>query len=545
MKKKITAVVLIILMLVPSMIAVWNYVSLKNGPVDSRNVISLTIDDLTGQQFVLERSNDKGMEVIDFFLDMNKNALSITALPDALSGSPFFKVTVKSAAKESAYKYYFAADSTEGYYVDDSGKAFRIGESHVTKFITGEYAASLYSQSHVPTLTLSAAHKVAPSFAHWQYENYEGKFVAAGTDYLLASGDQSFTVEGGLSLEFDNKPDFFSVKITDVSTGKEIYNDLYENISSLTLTDSANLSFEAQAKWYEDSTRNYYGELTYKFGASLAAPAAFYMGVESATVGEFVTVTGVNVSNKDNVKFSCEPDIGYTPVFYQDGGSVRTLIPLAYNLEGGKYKFTFSYAGLTQDISLNVEGKTFGTSIFTTSSANASKYLADSSVNAFKEVISSAAAKASSERYWEGAFFQGCNGDLTIGFGRFFKISASGQTFRHDGVMYKGGTTVSAVNAGVVVYAGVTEFGGNTVIIEHGYGLQSIYTHMADGLSVKVGDKVKKGDTIGKCGSTGFVPDDYTGADVGLMVNGVPVCAYPLWEDGAWKGIPMMSEGGN
>ena len=96
MKKKITAVLLIILMLIPSAIAVWNYVSQKNGPVDSKNVISLTIDDLTGQQFVLEHSDESSAKVIDFFLDMNKNARSITALPDALGGSPFFKVTSRA-----------------------------------------------------------------------------------------------------------------------------------------------------------------------------------------------------------------------------------------------------------------------------------------------------------------------------------------------------------------------------------------------------------------------------------------------------------------
>ena len=44
---------------------------------------------------------------------------------------------------------------------------------------------------------------------------------------------------------------------------------------------------------------------------------------------------------------------------------------------------------------------------------------------------------------------------------------------------------------------------GNTVVIEHGYGLKSIYYHMSE-LDCKVGDMVKKGDIIGKVGSTGF-----------------------------------------
>ena len=44
--------------------------------------------------------------------------------------------------------------------------------------------------------------------------------------------------------------------------------------------------------------------------------------------------------------------------------------------------------------------------------------------------------------------------------------------------------------------------GGKTVIIDHGLGVFSSYGHMSE-LRVKRGDAVKKGQTIGLCGSTG------------------------------------------
>lgn len=45
-------------------------------------------------------------------------------------------------------------------------------------------------------------------------------------------------------------------------------------------------------------------------------------------------------------------------------------------------------------------------------------------------------------------------------------------------------------------------FNGNLIILDHGYQLMSIYAHL-DSMNVKVGDKVKQGDLIGKVGTTG------------------------------------------
>jgi murein DD-endopeptidase MepM/ murein hydrolase activator NlpD len=65
------------------------------------------------------------------------------------------------------------------------------------------------------------------------------------------------------------------------------------------------------------------------------------------------------------------------------------------------------------------------------------------------------------------------------------------------------GTEVYATGAGKVITAGWSSNGfGNHVIIDHGYGYQSIYGHLSK-INVPVGMNVKRGDLIGLSGNSG------------------------------------------
>ncbi|WP_024832285.1 murein hydrolase activator EnvC family protein [Ruminiclostridium josui] len=65
------------------------------------------------------------------------------------------------------------------------------------------------------------------------------------------------------------------------------------------------------------------------------------------------------------------------------------------------------------------------------------------------------------------------------------------------------GATIVAANSGKVIMAGWNGGYGNCVIIDHGGGLATLYAHQSK-ILVQVGDTLKKGDTVGKVGSTGL-----------------------------------------
>lgn len=89
---------------------------------------------------------------------------------------------------------------------------------------------------------------------------------------------------------------------------------------------------------------------------------------------------------------------------------------------------------------------------------------------------------------------------------------------------------VSASNSGVVVFAEHLGIYGNTVIVDHGMGVMTLYSHLSS-MDASVGDSVGKRDIVGRTGTTGLAVGDHL--HFGVYVQGVPV--RPLeWWDAKW-----------
>jgi len=86
---------------------------------------------------------------------------------------------------------------------------------------------------------------------------------------------------------------------------------------------------------------------------------------------------------------------------------------------------------------------------------------------------------------------------------------------------------VPAANNGRVVFTGFLGIYGNAVVLEHGWGLQTIYSHLSQ-IGVKEGDDVKKGDKIGNTGATGLAGGDHL--HYGVILNGLQIQPIEWWD---------------
>ncbi len=86
---------------------------------------------------------------------------------------------------------------------------------------------------------------------------------------------------------------------------------------------------------------------------------------------------------------------------------------------------------------------------------------------------------------------------------------------------------VEAANDGEVVLARYFGIYGNTIVIDHGYGLQSLYAHLSS-FSVNQGDQVSQGHLIGRSGMTGLAAGDHV--HFSLLLHGVQVNPLEWWD---------------
>jgi murein DD-endopeptidase MepM/ murein hydrolase activator NlpD len=145
------------------------------------------------------------------------------------------------------------------------------------------------------------------------------------------------------------------------------------------------------------------------------------------------------------------------------------------------------------------------------------------------------AQKTADKPLWEGAFVQPRNTKVFANFAETRTYVYQGKeidTQVHYG--YDLASTkqspVPAANKGTIVFAGPLSIYGNTVVIDHGLGLQTLYAHLS-AIDVKPGDAVDKEHVVGRTGSTGLALGDHLHYEV--LVNGISVTPLEWW-DAKW-----------
>jgi murein DD-endopeptidase MepM/ murein hydrolase activator NlpD len=144
-------------------------------------------------------------------------------------------------------------------------------------------------------------------------------------------------------------------------------------------------------------------------------------------------------------------------------------------------------------------------------------------------------ARTADKPLWQGAFVQPRNTKVFSNFAETRTYVYQGKTV--DTQVHVGfdlastkQSPVPAANAGQVAFVGPLSIYGNTVILDHGLGLQTLYAHLSS-IAVKAGDMVTKGQELGRSGTTGLAVGDHLHFEV--LVSGVSVTPIEWW-DGKW-----------
>jgi murein DD-endopeptidase MepM/ murein hydrolase activator NlpD len=122
-----------------------------------------------------------------------------------------------------------------------------------------------------------------------------------------------------------------------------------------------------------------------------------------------------------------------------------------------------------------------------------------------QEQLARVFATSTAERLWQGSFLMPVKADISSPFG-YRRIINGAPRAPHAGVDLRAhmGTEVLAANSGRVVLLGDFFFSGNSLVLDHGGGLYTMYFHLSE-FQVEHGAEVQKGGVIALSGMTGRV----------------------------------------
>ncbi|MBF0320278.1 MAG: M23 family metallopeptidase [Nitrospirae bacterium] len=146
--------------------------------------------------------------------------------------------------------------------------------------------------------------------------------------------------------------------------------------------------------------------------------------------------------------------------------------------------------------------------------------------------IAEISQKSDDKILWDGPFVQMKNSKVFARFGDQRSYSYANKIVSHSRHMgfdlaSLATSPVYAANAGRVVFTGDLGIYGNTVLIDHGLGLMSLYGHLSS-IDVKEGAAVEKTSVIGKSGMTGFAAGDHL--HFGILLHGTYVSPVHWWD---------------
>ena len=189
-------------------------------------------------------------------------------------------------------------------------------------------------------------------------------------------------------------------------------------------------------------------------------------------------------------------------------GKYEGLLGIDLNTRPGKYEVGIAWIhgerGVRKTISLKVEKVDFPIqhlrlprSMVDLNSEDAAR------VNREEKRLKDLFRTSREQRYWKGAFLRPVPGEITTPFGLRRRINGRPKN-PHTGIDLRGeeGAPVLASNDGVVVLAEELFFAGNSILIDHGWGVYSMYFHLSKTLAGE-GEILEKGAVLGRVGSTG------------------------------------------
>lgn len=542
-----------LLLLIPIVIAIVFALTVDPNSVSINNLSSVSVKTPYGTTHRFEEKS-----VLDLYTSMSQNSKEIEKnFRDFSKEEPYTVVFTENNAEPIEYKLYVSESTLDYVYSSPDGKYYLVDESVAKNLSTREELAVTDTSSILPTLLANSFSKTVELVSKQYDWTYTDK---NGTSTTLSSADVSeiatvkfdMSENGNLTFECDKQPDSVNLTIKD-SHGEIRFDGDPKNLSEsnqLTYANDELLKASLVAEWYNIDSASYHGKVTYNFKLLYDVDPTYKFVNTSLKTGDFTVLVMENFNDGEQLTLKNDLQIPEKLNVYDcniDGKDVKiTFIPYGSTASVGEHELVLSTDSGHEETRVQTvrdAGKEYTTKTVVIEDKELATACTDESIAEFENLIATLTSKSANEKLYNesnNARFEYPTGSSEIATGgatfgtKYDVISITSPTNGYISTGYDlkcaEGEPILAANDGKVVFADKTTLYGNTVIVDHGYGILSVYGNL-DSISVSAGDNVLRKETeLGKAGSTGFALSQSSGdagakravmCHYGVSMNGV------------------------
>lgn len=338
----------------------------------------------------------------------------------------------------------------------------------------------------------------------WHYKKHDGQWYPSAFKPREIIRANAASASGNyISFVAGIQPDVIHVSAQDDATGEMVLDRTLKNTEIPLPQDDGTYRFRIDMEW-NDGAKPYRGTYSCEFVRIIDLPPALEFSAKTVTQGDVITVRMHNVNENETPVLE---QLLFKPFILYKGDSGYTgYLPTNYATSPGEYKIRYGVEGgrLAEDY-ITIRARDFRIQRLTIDPAVESSTRNDAAYAQYNKYFNPVRQTSEDTLYYSEPFVIPAAGRLTTEFGETRYVNGAPTSYRHSGldIAASQGTPVYAANRGKVVLSMFLTLTGNTVVIDHGQGLFSVYFHM-HALRTESGSIVERGQQIGTVGTTGF-----------------------------------------
>ncbi|MBQ8341844.1 MAG: M23 family metallopeptidase [Clostridia bacterium] len=503
----LVAVGMILLLLIPSYLAIGSYIIVKNAPKPSTETYYTSLDIVGPNGSLVSASPTTNADIFQCFTDMLNAPNPVSAIEPTHTAK--YTVTMYTNTTPEQYTFHFSPAKNSVYFTKADGLIYHVTNTSGNLFLNSPLSYEVYPQASLPSLQAASTDMILPSTVDWHYRTMDGSFLQLHTptvetevkNYGIADNFVSFLFKNALN-NTNFTPDDCQLIIT--RDNVKIFNS-HIRVDDLSVPlDLPALHgdelFTIHAEYYQKSDVTYYGSLTYLFTMSSTEPAVFdIINTETVTAGSFYLFTAQNADRIDQLLFSVgaeQSTRAISPIVLKRGKTVYALIPT--ELADGADKLIVRYGSKMEAFALTHIPKT---------PFDASEMMDGYNLDLQSWIAQKGATQADADQNTSFISLvkpKQNQGELILPFGA--TITAGKSTISLPFELYRANGDATAPAQGIVKEVGTHTVLGGYVIVDHGCGIYSYYCGLSQ-TYVTVGHIVAVGDRLGQIGHNGIAPD--------------------------------------